>query len=77
MFRLPFPIPLPLPGPAMLISLAATIFWLWMLTDCASNEPSEGNDKLTWTLIILFLPLLGAVVYYFFRRPERIKVVGH
>lgn len=77
MSRLPFPFFLPLPTAGVLISLAVTIFWLWMLTDCASNESSEGNDKLIWILIILFVPLFGSVIYYLVRRPQRIKVVGH
>jgi Phospholipase_D-nuclease N-terminal len=76
MFRLPFPF-MQLPTPAVILSLAVTIFWLWMLTDCASNEPSEGNDKLTWILIILLVPFFGSVIYYFVRRPQRIKSVGH
>lgn len=76
MLRLPFPFFLPFPVPAVLISLAATIFWLWMLTDCASHEPSEGNDKLVWVLIILFVPLFGSIIYYLIRRPERIRAVG-
>ena len=77
MSRLPFPFFLPLPTVGVLISLAVTIFWLWMLTDCASNESSEGNDKLIWILIILFVPLFGSVIYYLVRRPQRIKAVGH
>ena len=60
------------PGLAML----ASIFWIWVLIDCISKEPSEGNDKVAWTILIIFVPLLGAVLYYFIRRPERIKVVG-
>ena len=78
MSRLPFPIFMPFPAPVLLLSLAVTIFWLWMLTDCATNEPSEGNDKLVWILVILFVPpLFGSLVYYFMRRPQRIKAVGH
>jgi len=34
-------------------------------------------DKSMGLVVILFAPLLGAVLYYFVRRPERIKVVGH
>ncbi|TMC21913.1 MAG: PLDc_N domain-containing protein [Chloroflexi bacterium] len=55
----------------------ATIFWIWVLIDCLVKEPSDGNDKVAWTLFILFAPLIGALVYYFVRRPERIKAVGH
>jgi len=59
------------------LAVFATIFWIWVLVDCITKESAEGNDKIAWTLVILFAPLLGAVLYYFVRRPERIKVVGH
>lgn len=55
----------------------ATIFWIWVLIDCLVKEPSDSNDKVAWTLFILFVPLIGSLVYYFVRRPERIKAVGH
>lgn len=58
------------------ISIIATIFWIWVLIDCITKEPSEGNDKVAWTLFILFVPLIGALAYYFLRRPERVKAVG-
>jgi Phospholipase_D-nuclease N-terminal len=59
------------------LAALATIFWIWVLVDCLTKEPSEGNDKVAWTLFILLVPLIGALVYYFVRRPERVKVVGH
>ena len=52
------------------------IFWVWMLVDCAVNEPSEANDKLVWVIIILFTHVLGAVLYLFVRRPRRLAEVG-
>ncbi len=59
------------------IAIFIFIFWLYTLVDCVTKESSEGNDKLAWTLIILLIPLIGSLLYYFVRRPERIKVVGH
>ncbi|GHO96816.1 hypothetical protein KSF_068640 [Reticulibacter mediterranei] len=58
------------------ILVLATIFWIWVLIDCLVKEPSDTNDKIAWTLFVLFVPLLGALIYYFIRRPERIKAVG-
>jgi O-antigen/teichoic acid export membrane protein len=52
-------------------ALAATLFWLWMLVDCALHEPSAGNDKLAWVLIIVLTHFLGALLYCWFRRPHR------
>lgn len=53
-----------------------TIFWIWMLIECATKEPSQGNDKLIWVIIILLTHLLGAAIYFFVRRPERIARFG-
>ncbi|WP_094227293.1 PLDc N-terminal domain-containing protein [Methanolobus psychrotolerans] len=58
------------------IGLLGTLFWLWMLIDCATKEPSEGNDKLIWVIVIIFTHLLGALVYFLVRRPKRIEEYG-
>jgi hypothetical protein len=51
-------------------------FWIWMLIDCLTKEPAQGNDKLIWFLVIFFGSLLGAEIYYFIRRPERMSAFG-
>lgn len=58
------------------LGLGGTILWVWMLIDCVTKEPSEGNDKIIWILVILFTHLLGALIYYFYRRPQRIQRYG-
>lgn len=58
------------------IAMAAFAFWLWMLVDCATKEPSEGNDKIIWILIIVFTHWIGALIYFLVRRPERRKKFG-
>ncbi len=58
------------------LGILALVFWIWMLIDCVTNEPSEGNDKLIWVLIIVLLSWLGALIYWFVRRPQRIKQLG-
>jgi hypothetical protein len=58
------------------IAALATIFWIWILIDCLTKEPSDGNDKVAWVLVILAAPLVGGLIYYFVRRPERIKAAG-
>ncbi len=52
------------------------ILWIWALVDCLRNEPSEGNDKIIWVLVILLTSALGALIYLFVRRPQRIKELG-
>jgi len=56
-----------------MVGFLTTLFWLWMLIECATKEPSEGSDKIVWVLIILFTHLLGAAIYFFVRRPQRVE----
>ena len=52
------------------------VMWIWMLVDCLQNEPSTGNDKVIWVLLMVFLGILGSLLYYFIRRPQRIEQYG-
>jgi hypothetical protein len=56
--------------------LALTAFMIWMIVDCAIHESRVGNERLIWIIITVFVPYLGAIVYYVFRRPERIRAFG-
>ncbi len=59
-----------------LLILAALAFWLWMLVDCAMNESDEGNIRLIWVLIIIFVHFIGAILYFFFQRRKRLGQAG-
>jgi hypothetical protein len=56
----------------LVIGVGGTILWIWMIVDCATKEPSEGNDKLIWILIIVLTHWVGALIYLLVRRPKRI-----
>jgi hypothetical protein len=58
------------------VGLAATVFWIWMLVEVATKEPSQGNDKIVWLLVVLFTHWIGALIYFLARRPERIRLFG-
>lgn len=58
------------------VGSAGTIFWVWALIDCATNEPREYRYKVFWVVIILFTHLLGSLAYVLIRRPERVREVG-
>ena len=60
----------------LLIGFGGTIFWIWMIVECATKEPNQGNDKIVWILIIVLAHWLGALIYYFVRRPRRIAQYG-
>ena len=40
-------------------------FWFLMLIDCLKRDFKKDNEKLVWVLVILFLQMVGALLYYF------------
>jgi hypothetical protein len=58
------------------VGVALTVFWIWMLVDCATKEPSEGNDKIVWVLVIVLTHWVGALIYLLARRPARVREFG-
>jgi hypothetical protein len=48
-----------------------TILWLWALIDCVKRE-FKGNDKVIWVLIIIFLPMIGSILYLAIGRKNKI-----
>jgi hypothetical protein len=58
------------------IAVLGTIFWIWMLVDCATKETDAGNNKIVWVVIIALTHWIGAAIYYFVRRPQRIAETG-
>ena len=63
-------------GLIIIFGLLSSIFWIWMLIDCVTKEPDADNSKWAWTIIIVLLHFVGALIYYFARRPERMAMYG-
>ena len=60
----------------LVAGIAAAVLWIWTLVDCLVNEPSEGNDKIVWVLVLIFTNWIGALIYLLVRRPKRIAEYG-
>ena len=48
---------------AFFIIIGVAVFWLWMLIDLLQRK--KFDDKLVWLVALIFLNILGAVLYYF------------
>lgn len=55
-----------------ILALLASIFWIWMLIDCALHE-RNGTDKIVWIIIILLTHVLGALIYFVVRKQGRVR----
>ena len=47
------------------IGILLFLFWLWMLIDCLKRDFKKDYEKIVWILVMIFLHILGAVIYYF------------
>ena len=52
----------------------AWVIWIWLLilvlADNSGRRDQSGWAKAGWTLFVIFLPLLGVLVYMIARPPE-------
>ena len=46
-----------------LLVLSIFAFWIWMLIHAINNRGLTDGEKVAWVLVILFLHLLGALIY--------------
>ena len=53
-----------------LFSLA--ILWIIALVDILRSD-FEGNEKLIWVLLVIFLPFLGSLLYFTIGRSRKIS----
>lgn len=51
-----------------IIGLLTTIFWIWMIIDCIGNRSLTGTAKIVWLLVVIFLPLVGSLLYFLLGR---------
>lgn len=54
-----------------IIGLLVFVFWIWMLVDAIQNKDLTDGEKVCWVLAIVFLHIIGAILYFFIGRPKR------
>jgi len=47
----------------IVLIIAGTIFWIWMLVDCIINKRISDGQKAGWILAMLFTHFIGALLY--------------
>ena len=47
------------------------VFWLFCIVDVLRNS-FNGNDKLIWILVLLFIPFLGPFLYLLIGRKKKL-----
>ena len=55
------------------IIIVSVLLWIYCLQDILKNK-FEQNDKLIWVLVVIFLPILGSILYLSIGRNKKIKI---
>lgn len=55
----------------LLFTLTPLVLWVVALVDIIRSEFS-GNNKIIWILVVLLLPLLGAILYFLVGRKQKV-----
>ena len=56
-----------------LLMLFSIGLWVYCLIDILKNR-FEQNDKLIWLLVVLLLPFIGTLLYFFIGKSKKIKI---
>ncbi|MCL5031492.1 MAG: PLD nuclease N-terminal domain-containing protein [Bacteroidetes bacterium] len=54
----------------ILFVLLPTILWVAALVDILKSN-FKGDNKLIWILVVVFLPIIGAVLYFIIGRNKK------
>jgi hypothetical protein len=55
---------------AIPLVLAMFVFWIWMLVHAIQNKGLSDGERISWVLVLVFVHLLGAILYFFIGRPK-------
>jgi hypothetical protein len=53
------------------ISLISFVIWVWLLIHAITNNGLRDGEKIMWVLVMIFLPCLGSILYFFIGRPKK------
>ena len=56
----------------LILLLIPFTLWLWALIDCLQSD-FNNNNKLVWVILIILVPLLGAILYLAIGRNQKVK----
>ncbi|AMM52985.1 hypothetical protein TH61_15295 [Rufibacter sp. DG15C] len=56
-----------------LIFLVPTILWIWALVDILKSDFKSDVEKIIWLLLVIFVPVLGWILYFAIGRSQRIN----
>ena len=54
-----------------ILAIACLAAWIWVLIDILKHD-FTGPNKVVWLLLVIFLPFVGVICYYFIGIKQRL-----
>ncbi len=61
---------------AILLSIAFAVLWIWALIHALTHEFPTVEEKVIWLAVIILLPVIGLILYYFIGRKHTLHRSG-
>jgi hypothetical protein len=58
------------------LGILVFVFWIWMLIHAITNKGIPDVEKIVWVLVIIFLPIIGSIIYFLIGRPKGHGAIG-
>ena len=49
------------------LGIIGLLFYVWMIVECVRREPPGSMQKALWLLLVILVPDIGALIYFFCR----------
>lgn len=56
----------------LLLFLLPTLLWLIALIDILKSNFKESTSKIIWVLIVIFLPIIGSILYFIIGKENKV-----
>lgn len=53
--------------------LLPSILWIIALIDILKSNFRDSNGKIIWALVVIFLPIIGSILYFAIGRSQKIR----
>ena len=57
----------------LVVVLGIMGFFIYVLVDILKSEFTNSINKIIWLIAVIFLPILGIVLYFFIGRKQKIQ----
>jgi len=56
-----------------LVVVGIFVLWIWAIVDAVKSDFKDSSTKLIWMALLIFLPVIGTLVYFFAAKGTKIQ----